>query len=153
MRQYLACVRHQHTKPIIFRRCQLHFASGHRHYSPRQIHHEVIVGKDRLHARLTRAPQATKAKAPSAQSTPKAETPSASSTDRTVKGTTTFVNLLGWGVSQATIEKVLGASMPTAQVTKIKGRLLPSFKEVKVRQLMLGQTAENLKIRVLHNWK
>ena len=41
-------------------------------------------------------------------------------TDRTVKGTTTFVDLLGWGVSQATIEKVLGTSMPAAQVTKIK---------------------------------
>ena len=63
-------------------------------------------------------PQATKA--PSAQSTPKAETPAASSTDRTVKGTTTFVDLLGWGVSQATIEKVLGTSMPAVQVTKIK---------------------------------
>jgi len=63
-------------------------------------------------------PQATQA--PSAQSTPKAETPSASSSDRTVKGTTTFGDLLGWGVSQATIEKVLGTSMPAAQVTKIK---------------------------------
>jgi len=64
------------------------------------------------------APQATQA--PSAQSTPNVETPAASSTDRTVKGTTTFVDLLGWGVSQVTIEKVLGTSMPAAQVTKIK---------------------------------
>jgi hypothetical protein len=63
------------------------------------------------------APQATQA--PAAQPTPKAETPAASSTDRTVKGTTTFGDLLGWGVSQATIE-VLGTSMPAAQVTKIK---------------------------------
>jgi len=63
-------------------------------------------------------PQATKA--PSAQSTPKAETPAASSTDRTIKGATTFADVLGWGVSQATIEKVLGTSMPAAQVTKIK---------------------------------
>jgi len=64
------------------------------------------------------APQATQA--PAAQPTPKAETPATSSTDRTVKGTTTFGDLLGWGVSQATIEKVLGTSMPAAQVTKIK---------------------------------
>lgn len=64
------------------------------------------------------APQATQA--PSAQSTPQAETLAASSADRTVKGTTTFVDLLGWGVSQATSEKVLGTSMPAAQVTKIK---------------------------------
>jgi len=63
-------------------------------------------------------PQATQA--PSAQSTPKAETPGALSTDRAVKGTTTFGDLLGWGVSQATIEKVVGTSMPAAQVTKIK---------------------------------
>ena len=67
------------------------------------------------------APQTVQAtQTPSAQPTPKAGTPSASSTDRTVKGTTTFVDLLGWGVSQATIEKVLGTSMPAAQVTKIK---------------------------------
>ena len=68
------------------------------------------------------APQATPqaTQAPSTQSTPKAETPAASSTDRTVKGTTTFVDLLGWGVSQVTIEKVLGTSVPAAQVIKIK---------------------------------
>jgi hypothetical protein len=64
------------------------------------------------------APQATQA--PSAQSTPKAETPAPSSADHTVKGATTFADVLGWGVSQATIEKVLGTSMPAAQVTKIK---------------------------------
>ena len=64
------------------------------------------------------APQATQA--PSAQSTPKAETPAASSTDRTIKGATTFADVLGWGISQATIEKVLGTSMPATQVTKIK---------------------------------
>jgi hypothetical protein len=71
---------------------------------------------------MPNAPQATPqaTQAPSAQSTPKAETLAAPSTDRTVKGTTTFVDLLGWGVSQATIEKVLGTSMPAAQVTKIK---------------------------------
>jgi len=68
------------------------------------------------------APQATPqaTQAPSAQTTPKAETPAASSTDRTIKGATTFADVLGWGVSKATIEQVLGTSMPSAQTTKIK---------------------------------
>ena len=64
------------------------------------------------------APQATQA--PAAQPTPKAETPAASSTDRTIKGATTFADVLGWGVSQATIEKVLGTSMPAAPGMKVK---------------------------------
>jgi len=63
-------------------------------------------------------PQATGA--PAAQSTPQAQTPNASSTDRVVKGTTTFGNLLSWGVSQATIEQVLGGSMPAAPGMKVK---------------------------------
>ena len=64
------------------------------------------------------APQATLA--PAAQPTPKVETPATSSTDRTIKGATTFADVLGWGVSKATIEQVLGTFMPAAQVTKIK---------------------------------
>ena len=72
-------------------------------------------------APATTAPQNTPATPPpTAQSTPKAETPSASSTDRTVKGATTFADVLGWGISQATIEKVLGTSMPSTPTTKIK---------------------------------
>ena len=63
-------------------------------------------------------PQATQA--PSAQSTPKAETPGASSPDRVVKGVTTFADVLGWGVSKATIEQVLGTSMPAAPGMKVK---------------------------------
>ena len=63
-------------------------------------------------------PQATQM--PSAQPTLKAETPSTSSTDRVVKGVTTFADVLGWGVSQATIEKVLGAPMPAAPGMKVK---------------------------------
>ena len=35
-------------------------------------------------------------------------------TDRKVTGSTTFQNVLDWGVSQAAIEKVLGANMPAA---------------------------------------
>jgi hypothetical protein len=66
----------------------------------------------------TPAPQSTRS--PSTPSTPKAETPGASSADRAVKGTTTFADVLGWGVSKATIEQVLGTSMPSAQTTKIK---------------------------------
>ncbi len=64
------------------------------------------------------APQATQA--PATQPTPKAETPAASSTDRTIKGATTFADVLGWGVSQVTIEKVLGTSMPAAPEMKVK---------------------------------
>ena len=59
-------------------------------------------------------PQATSA--PAAQPTPHAT----SSTDRVVKGATTFGDLLGWGVSQATIEQVLGAAMPAAPGMKVK---------------------------------
>ena len=75
-------------------------------------------------------PQATQApsaqstppatQAPSAQSTLKVETPSASSTDRVVKGVTTFADVMGWGVSQATIEQVLGAPVPAALGVKVK---------------------------------
>ena len=65
------------------------------------------------------APQATVA--PAIQSTPQAAgTPSAASADRVVKGSTTFGELLGWGVPQATIEKVLGVAMPAASGTKVK---------------------------------
>ncbi len=73
-------------------------------------------------APATSAPQTTPqaTQAPSAQSTPKAETPGASSTDRVVKGVTTFADVLGWGVSQATIEKVLGMPMPAAPGMKVK---------------------------------
>jgi len=35
-------------------------------------------------------------------------------TDKTVTGSTTFQNLLDWGVSQAAIEKVIGDKMPGA---------------------------------------
>ena len=66
----------------------------------------------------TSAPQATLA--PAAPSTPGASTPTASSTDRVVKGSTTFGDLLGWGVSQATIEQVLGVAMPAASGTTVK---------------------------------
>jgi hypothetical protein len=36
-------------------------------------------------------------------------------TDRTVKGSTTFQNLLDWGVAQSEIEFILGESMPAAE--------------------------------------
>jgi hypothetical protein len=42
------------------------------------------------------------------------------STARLVKGSTTFADLLGWGVSKETIETVLGVSMPAAPETKVK---------------------------------
>lgn len=57
--------------------------------------------------------------APTVAATPKATT-SATSTDRTIKGSTTFADVLGWGVSKAAIEKALGTTMPATDTTKIK---------------------------------
>jgi hypothetical protein len=48
------------------------------------------------------------------------ETPHATSTDRIVKGTTTFANLLDWGVSREAIEAALGSPMPAALGLKVK---------------------------------
>ncbi len=56
---------------------------------------------------------------PAAQPTPLA-TQHAPSTDRLVKGSTTFANLLDWGLSQKTIESVLGVPMPDAPGMKVK---------------------------------
>jgi hypothetical protein len=39
-----------------------------------------------------------------------------SSTDRTIKGITTFADLLSWGMSQVEIEKVIGDTMPSRTV-------------------------------------
>jgi len=58
--------------------------------------------------------------APTIAPTPKSATPSALSTDRTIKGSTTFADVLGWGVPKAAIEKALGTAMPAADTTKIK---------------------------------
>lgn len=65
----------------------------------------------------TSAPQTS----PQATSAPAVEpTPHATSTERVVKGSTTFGDLLGWGVSKATIEQVLGVAMPAASGTKVR---------------------------------
>ncbi len=42
-----------------------------------------------------------------------------SADDRTVKGKTTFADVLGWGVSQSTIEQVIGKPMPN-KLTLVK---------------------------------
>jgi hypothetical protein len=63
-------------------------------------------------------PQATLA--PATTSTPKAATPASTSTDRTIKGSTTFADLLAWGVSKDAIEKGLGVSMPATPTIKVK---------------------------------
>lgn len=49
-----------------------------------------------------------------------AETQPAETTERTIKGKTTFAELLSWGVLQPDIEKVLGVSLPTDASMKIK---------------------------------
>ena len=43
------------------------------------------------------------------------QTSSELTADRTVKGSTTFQDLLDWGVSQAEIESILGESMPASE--------------------------------------
>jgi hypothetical protein len=60
-------------------------------------------------------------------------TESESTEDRTLKGKTTFQDVLDWGVSQETIESILGGPMPNP-LTKIKDYCLEmglSFEEVK----------------------
>ncbi len=58
---------------------------------------------------------------PGVEATPKAESTSASeSTDRTIKGKTTFGEILGWGVSQASIEGILGKPMPSDAAATVK---------------------------------
>ena len=67
------------------------------------------------------AATAAPAAAPATDSTPKAESTSAAeSTDRLIKGKTTFSEILGWGVSQASIETVLGKPMPTDPASSVK---------------------------------
>jgi len=84
--------------------------------------------------------------APQPESTPAAESPSepvptAESThtteesERTVKGKTTFGEILSWGVSQETIEAIIGGPLPAPSVTPKdycteKGL---SFEEIKVK--------------------
>ena len=47
-------------------------------------------------------------------------TPASETSDRVIKGKTTFGEILGWGVSQASIEQVLGIPMPAAPSTTLK---------------------------------
>ena len=55
------------------------------------------------------------------EETPKAETaPASESTDRLIKGKTTFGEILGWGVPQASIEQILGKPMPTDAGATVK---------------------------------
>jgi len=60
------------------------------------------------------APAQTTEAAPA--STPEA-TPEATAVDYTIKGKTTFGELLGWGLSQAVIEQIIGGPMPDPAMT------------------------------------
>ena len=61
------------------------------------------------------------AAAPATDATPKAKaTRAAESTDCLIKGKTTFGDILGWGVSQASIETVLGKPIPTDLTILVK---------------------------------
>lgn len=64
------------------------------------------------------APPAETAVETPAAAEPQAESTSAE-TDRTVKGKTTFQDLLNWGVTQEQIEQIMGKAMPAAAV-KVK---------------------------------
>jgi len=68
----------------------------------------------------------------------------ADSTDRTLKGKTTFQEVLNWGVSQETIEGILGGSMPNP-LTKVKDHCFETglnFEEVKsVLQVEIDKTS------------
>lgn len=65
-------------------------------------------------------PEATPAVEAPAEPTPAAEaTHTTDESDRTIKGKTTFGEILGWGVSQATIEQIIGGPLPaTSQTAK-----------------------------------
>jgi hypothetical protein len=53
-----------------------------------------------------------------AESTPEAEkTPEAAATDRTVKGKTTFQEILDWGVPKEVIEQIIGGPLPATSLT------------------------------------
>ena len=57
----------------------------------------------------------------------------ASTEDRTLKGKTSFQEVLDWGVPQETIESILGSPMPNP-LTKVKDHCLElglSFEEIK----------------------
>ena len=58
--------------------------------------------------------------ASTAKPSPQAEETQHISGERLVKGKTTFAELLEWGVSKGTIEKVLGISMPDASGMTVK---------------------------------
>jgi hypothetical protein len=70
------------------------------------------------------APQAPQAPPdqplPVATAAPSPATPPATSAGQVVKGSTTFAELLSWGVSKEAVETVLGMPLPAAPETKIK---------------------------------
>jgi hypothetical protein len=51
---------------------------------------------------------------------PAETTPVPAATDRVIKGKTTFGEILGWGVSQASIEGILGKPLPTDAASTVK---------------------------------
>jgi hypothetical protein len=73
-----------------------------------------------LAAHAMSAPGATPIPSDAISPSTPAETPQTTSTDRVVKGSTTFADLLNWGLSQERIEAVLGMPLPAALETKVK---------------------------------
>ncbi len=58
--------------------------------------------------------------ASAAESTPEADHVPAAETERTIKGKTTFGEILLWGVSRETIEAALGVAMPESTALTVK---------------------------------
>jgi hypothetical protein len=66
------------------------------------------------------APQAPPDQPLPVATAPSPATPPATSAGQVVKGSTTFAELLSWGVSKEAVETVLGMPLPAALETKIK---------------------------------
>ena len=98
--------------------------SGQEIYLPRSAT-EILVAKNNLVpeqlAYLEKYTVDVGTASPVVAETPAAASPSsgsaASSTEYTVKGKTTFGELIGWGVAQETIEKLIGATLPDPAMT------------------------------------
>ncbi|MEI6291202.1 MAG: hypothetical protein WCP19_12285 [Chloroflexota bacterium] len=58
--------------------------------------------------------------APATEALPVPETTAVINTERIIKGKTTFGEILGWGLSQTSIELVLGKPLPVDQTTTLK---------------------------------
>ena len=85
------------------------------------------------------------------QSTPIPEAPTtvatvspAEAADRTIKGKTTFAELLSWGVTEETIEDILGIPLPTDRNMKIKDFCTANSLDFEIIKLTLQEAVDAL---------